>query len=69
MKIEVSAIMPRSKCQVALAIVPDASKVYAYCKMQSRWFPVLNGLLFWQDDIALGERKVYRGIFTIEVKS
>ena len=67
MKIEVSAIMPSHAMRMPLAITPDGNSVYGY--FYCRWQLLPQGFSLWQGDIEQGRRKVYRGIFTIEVKS
>lgn len=68
-KVEVSAIMEETCTHYALAITPCATRVLIFVHECNRWFETVTGFRLWQANLDTNSsRKVYRGIFTIEVQ-
>ncbi len=70
MKVEVSAIIEKGDGYRALAITPDGGLVFCYVSHIDLWRTVdaKNPLRLWNQRAQNKKRKIYRGIFTIEVK-
>lgn len=68
-KVEVSAIITGDGWFDAMAITPCATKVFIFIRRHNRWVESVSGFALWQDRIEINNKgkRVYRGIFTIEV--